>query len=144
MLKLSKKTDYAIVALSHLYEKGNPASAREIASFYNLSSPMLSNVMKLLSSFGVVSSKRGVAGGYTLGKAPGKIFLGELIEIIDGPMRFSDCADNNYECRAQKHCPAKLPIEKIHRKIKSFMDSLSLEDMINDKNLEPISPQPIN
>jgi len=138
MLRLSKKTDYAIVALSHLYETKLPASVREIADSYHLSSQMLANVLKMLSSTGVLISKRGVTGGYSLGKSAENIFLGEVIDIIDGPIQLSDCTSNDNGCRAEDSCPAKAPIIKIHQRIKSYIDNLSLAD-IAGKNIGSIA-----
>jgi len=46
MLKLSKKTDYAIILLTHLGEKEVPVSAQEVATHYKLPYPMVANILK--------------------------------------------------------------------------------------------------
>jgi len=139
MLKLSKKADYAIVALSHLNATREPASAKEIAQCYNLSAQMLANVLKTLTHSGLLSSKRGVAGGYALGRSPKHIYLGEVIDAIDGRQSLSDCASLDKSCSAEQNCPAKSPILMIHKKIKQFMDSLTLADIANRDILKEIS-----
>ncbi|MDT8445948.1 MAG: Rrf2 family transcriptional regulator [bacterium] len=131
MLKLSKKADYALVALSHLQSHAGSASAKEIADFYNLSPQMLANVLKRLAATGMLLSKRGVAGGYALGRHPQQIFLGEVIDVIDGKQALSDCTSFDKDCSAEPNCPVKSPISLIHNKIKHYIDSLTLADIAN-------------
>jgi len=144
MLRLSKKADYAIVALSHLQVTQAPASARTIAVTYHLSTQMLANVLKLLASSGILHSKRGVTGGYTLGKDPSEIYIGTVIDIIEGPFHISDCANVAATCDAEAHCPAKLPMIMIHQKIKDFVDNLSLKDIVNEQAFSRLSVETIN
>ena len=136
MLRISKKSDYAIVALSHLIATKIPVSAREIADKYGLSTQMLANVLKMLASAGVLKSKRGVLGGYILEKNPENIFLGEIFDIIEGPVGLSDCTDESKSCGCEARCPAKHPMLLINQKIKSFVNNLSLEEILNQKGLE--------
>jgi len=129
MIKLSKKTDYALVALSHLQVQRRPISAKEIADTYNLSLSMLANVLKSLSSAGLVASTRGSSGGYQLGRAPKLITLGEVVDLFDGQKSLSDCTSNETHCAAEGHCPAHSPMVMIHQRIKDFMHSISLADL---------------
>jgi Rrf2 family protein len=133
MLRLSKKVDYAIVTLIHLQATQIPASARFIADRYHLSIQMLANVLKSLAATGILNSKRGVTGGYTLGKEPDEIFIGDVIDVIDGPFHISDCSDLSSGCKAESSCPAKLPMLMINKKIKDFMSSLALKDIVNQE-----------
>ena len=139
MFRLSKKADYAIVALSHLHATSKPTSAKAIAASYDLSSQMLANVLKALAGAGILESKRGVAGGYVLGKDPKAITIGEVIDVIDGPSTFSDCTDISKNCRAAQLCPAKKPVVMIHKKIKTFVDNISLLDIVNDDAFPELS-----
>ena len=63
MLKLSKKTDYAIILLAHLGEAESPVRAQEIAGLYDLPQPMVANILKQLCVAGLVQSIRGQRGG---------------------------------------------------------------------------------
>ena len=82
MLKLSKKTDYAIILLTHLGGQIDPVSAQEVASFYKLPYPMVANILKQLVSSGLIKSNRGQNGGYVLGRSPDDINLSENIAWI--------------------------------------------------------------
>lgn len=129
MLRLSKKTDYAIVALSHLQKHGQPASAREISAHYGLPPQLVANVLKILTSNGILQSKRGATGGYELGKEPGSISIGDIIRAVEGPWLLSGCSGLEEDCQAAGNCPAKTTIVSIHRKIESFVDNLTLTDI---------------
>ncbi|OGH00230.1 MAG: hypothetical protein A2600_07075 [Candidatus Lambdaproteobacteria bacterium RIFOXYD1_FULL_56_27] len=139
MLKLSKKADYALVALSHLQAHRGPASAKEIAQVYNLSAQMLANVLKTLAHSGMLLSKRGVTGGYALGRNPRQIFLGEVIDLIDGRQSLSDCSSLDKSCQSESNCPAKSPILMIHKKIKTYFDNLTLAELADKETLRGIN-----
>ena len=74
MLTLTRKTDYALIALTHLAQaRERCICAREIAEKYGLPSALLMNLLKQLAQKGLVKSSRGPRGGYTLGAPPGQI-----------------------------------------------------------------------
>ena len=99
MLKLSKKTDYAIILLAHLGEADSSVSAQEIAGLYDLPQPMVANILKQLCVAGLVQSVRGQLGGYILAKSTNAITLAEIINVTDNPFNLvcllytSDAAD---------------------------------------------------
>ncbi|MDX2471382.1 MAG: Rrf2 family transcriptional regulator [SAR324 cluster bacterium] len=136
MLKISKKADYALVALSHLQTTTKPVSAKEIAGAYDLSAQMLANVLKCLANEGFVASTRGSLGGYSLAKHPGEISVGEVIMVFEAGSGFSDCSSKEKECNAAPNCPAMKPMLMINKKIKGFMDSLSLADIAQHQNIK--------
>ena len=96
MISLSKKVDYALISLAHLVS--NPdrvASAREIGQLHGLPVPLVMNILKRLHQQGVLSSTRGVKGGYQIAIDLDELSLAQLIEIVEAeheprrPMRLS-------------------------------------------------------
>ena len=118
-----------MVALSHLQHTKAPTSAKEIAETYELSNPMLANVMKTLTGAGYLSSTRGASGGYQLKLHPARISVGDILDLIDGPQAFSDCSDGTKDCQSASKCPAKKSILMIHKKIKGFVNDVTLADL---------------
>jgi Rrf2 family protein len=57
-----------------------------ICNAYQMPDRFVSQIMRLLASAGIVTSTRGVQGGYKLAKPAGKISLLEIVEAIDGPI----------------------------------------------------------
>jgi DNA-binding transcriptional ArsR family regulator len=68
MLALTKKTDYALIALSHLAKRPETVvSAREIAEACGVPQPILTNILKTLASAGIMVSTRGAAADFSRG-----------------------------------------------------------------------------
>src|SRR5882724_6620780 len=99
MLSLSKKTDYALIALAYLAERpGRTASAREIAEARNLPSALLMNILKELHHHGIVQSIRGVKGGYQIAVDLKAKSLHDVVVAMEGPVRLVECAEESGTC----------------------------------------------
>ncbi len=86
-MKLSAKTEYACIAMLELarrYEQGEPVRIRDIADEHGIPSRFLVQILLQLKGAGYVASTRGASGGYQLVKAPAKISLGEVMNVIEG------------------------------------------------------------
>ena len=99
MLKLSKKTDYAIILLTHLGEVNAPVSAQKVAEHYQLPYPMVANILKLLVSAGLIKSTRGQRGGYVLARPAENIILSEIIQVTDNPFTLVECIHDEDLCK---------------------------------------------
>ena len=100
---LTRKTDYALVALGRLAEEAlmggggdqRSLSARQIAEQYNLPLPLLMNVLKDLHKAQIVCSRRGSSGGYMLCcHDPSQITMLQIIEALEGPVKIALCCDD--------------------------------------------------
>ena len=138
MLKLSKKTDYAIILLAHLGEVEVPVSAQEMATHYKLPYPMVANILKQLVSSGLIESIRGKHGGYILDMPGDEINLAEIIQVTDSPFNLVECAHDEEICKVHQCCPTRRPLLTLHKKIKKIVEETTLAAIIRD--VEP----PIN
>ena len=88
MLRLSKKADYALIAMKHLALRGpdGSASAREIAEQYDIPIELMAKVLQRLARRGLLISTQGTRGGYRLSKSTASISVADIIEAIDGPL----------------------------------------------------------
>jgi len=133
MLSLTKKTEYALLSLSHLSQDPDSlCSAREIASAYRLPLPVLMNVLKRLAQIGLIKSTRGARGGYRLAVSPSKIILRDLVLSMEGVIRLVQCADetNGELCDIAEHCPIKTPLLRLQDRLERFLAGLSVADVI--------------
>jgi Rrf2 family protein len=138
MLALSKKTDYALIALAHLSERpGRVASARQIARTYELPPALLMNILKDLHHRGFLDSIRGTKGGYRLAIDPHQHSLYELVRIVDGDVHLTDCAPGGHAmlpvdatCRISGGCPIQSPIHALHHRLVGFLQDVKLSDLI--------------
>ena len=132
MLKLSKKTDYAIILLARLGEQEAPVSAQELATFYKLPYSMVANILKQLVSSGLIESTRGKLGGYVLDHSAEDINLSEIIRITDRTFELVECVHNEDLCKVHQSCPTRRPLIAIHQKIKQFVEETTLAAIIED------------
>jgi len=132
MLTLSKKTDYALIALGYLAERaGGTASAREIAAAYNLPTALLANLLKDLQGEGIVTSLRGTKGGYRLSTDPHTISLYQIVRITDGDVHTTECSCTaDTLCRVSELCPVQRPLQAFHHKLVKFLKDVKLSDLI--------------
>jgi len=112
MLKISKLTDYGLLATIYLARKrGEIVSAREIAEFYHLPVPTITKVLKTLHQGGLVQSHRGVAGGYSFEGDVEALTLGQMLELLEGPWDLVECETTDDEGLLD---PQRLPVQAVH------------------------------
>lgn len=88
-MKISSKTQYAILAMIHLamkYDAARPVTAGEIARSQDIPLKFLTQIMLVLQKSGLVTALRGKDGGYLLARIPSKITLGDIVRAVDGPV----------------------------------------------------------
>lgn len=133
MLKISKLTDYGLLAAVYLARKsGRVVAAREISDFYSLPLPAVSKVLKTLQEGKVITSQRGVGGGYTFAGDPEVVTLGRLIEVLEGPWDLVECAttDDHGHAVCAVRCPSRNFMGGINQAIKFAFDQVTLADLV--------------
>lgn len=139
MLALTRKADYALVALSELARHApDSLCARELADKTEIPLPVLSGVLSQLANHGLVSSIRGVQGGYRLAKPADAISLVDIVEAVDGVPRLTQCCSSIEEhsdkeaCNLEHQCRITGPIQKVHRGLMEFMSKIVLAQIAFD------------
>lgn len=142
MFSLTRKTDYAIVALAGLARPDVPemvrASSRDLAERYELPLPLLRNILKRLTSCGLVISSRGPQGGYRLAREPERISLAEVVEAIEGPVQLAVCcrpdgdAAGQATCELEGSCEVQQPIRRINRLMREVLRTITLAQVAAD------------
>lgn len=141
MLALTKKTDYALIALWHLSQCDDAVvSSREIATKSGIGLPILTNILKALAHGGMVTSIRGATGGYALAKRVESISLCDVIELIEGPVQLVRCAGSNGNgngqgCELAARCPIRLPANRVHHRLRQFLGTVTLEELFSAEQI---------
>ena len=134
MLKLTKKADYALIALKDLtVRQPQSASAKDIADRYGVPLPLLSKVLQKLAKAGYLRSEQGVNGGYRLAKDPAAISAFEVIRTIDGPIFLTACFTEHGGCAHSDKCNVRDPLRKVHEGIVSLLSSIKLTDIAQEE-----------
>ena len=131
MLKLTKKADYALMALNHLarhYGEG-AASAKDIAQAYGIPAGLMAKVLQRLARQGLLRSQHGTNGGYTLARPPEFITALEVINAIDGPVMITSCQTARGECVQTPMCTVKEPLRKVNERIVNALSALSIAEI---------------
>jgi len=105
---LSKRSQYALQALSYLTEKyeAGPILISDISKKKKIPLKFLENILLELKVMGIVESKKGKGGGYYLSKKPGKISVADVIRKVNGPIAMLSCVSLYFYERC-KNCNEK-------------------------------------
>lgn len=134
MLRLSKKADYALIAMKHLAVHGDRASssAREIAECYGIPIELMAKILQRLVRGGLLASHQGTRGGYQLGRAPGQISVADVIQTIDGPVTVTACATDDGQCEQFEKCNVRDPLWRVRERILSALDECTIAELATD------------
>src|SRR5436305_8738922 len=118
MLRLSKKADYALMAMKHLALRGDrgSSSAREIAALYDIPIELMAKVLQRLVRQGLLASQQGTRGGYQLARVPGQISVADVIQAIDGPVTVTACSDEGQQCEQFAKCNVRDPLWRVRER----------------------------
>lgn len=142
-MKLSKKSEYGLRALLELTLAYNHATLQrhDIAARQHIPVEFLEQILLALKRAGILSSRRGMKGGYTLIKPPNEISLGQVIRILDGPLApiscvsktaYQKCADCPYADKAQ--CPVQQVMGTVRDAIAGILDHYTLADFASGQS----------
>ena len=126
MKLVTKKTDYAMRALIYLAEKRGTVPVSELVKSLGMPGPFLRSILQELEKRVVVKSFRGKGGGFELALPPEKIFLTELIEIFQGPIKLNDCMVKDQVCPDVNNCPLRNKIDDIQEYVVSELESITI------------------
>ncbi len=133
MLRVSKHTDYGIVLLAAIVENwdGVPCSARELAEMTHMPLPMVSKILKVLCREGILTSQRGIKGGYSLARPATEVTLVCIVQALEGrPIALTECIAEPGECLYEESCPVQVNWLNINTLIRNALKEITLLDMI--------------
>ena len=143
MLRLSKKADYALIAMKHLAQKtsGAPStSAREIAEQYDIPIELMAKVLQRLVRTGLLISTQGTRGGYTLSRPSTSISVADVIAAIDGPFTVTACSTEKNDCEQYSKCSIRDPLWQIRERIAAALGTVTIAEMAADGELTAKTP----
>jgi len=135
---LSKKTKYAIKALMVLgrnYGK-DPMQIVKIAEEENIPKKFLEQILLEMRNAGILYSKKGAGGGYSLNKAPEDVYLSQVMRLIDGPIALLPCVSLNFyrscdECTTEHACGIRDSFVEVHNAMLQILNDTSVASLIN-------------
>lgn len=135
MFTFTKKTDYALLALSYLAREGGPrlVGPREIAAHFEIPGELLAKVMQTLARAGLVASVPGPTGGYRLARPALEICIGDVLEAVDGPLAIAQCWEESGAggCAQAQRCHLRGPLARIQEDIARLLRATTLADVLD-------------
>ena len=130
MLKITRKAEYALIALRHLngLKDGELATVKEISTQYGIPQELLAKALQQLAREKVIDATKGPSGGYKLVRDPSTINMTKFFEILEGPMGIMDCYFDS-GCNQLAACNIRTPINRINDSIRTIFDKMTLADI---------------
>ena len=131
MLKLTRRSDYGLIALRHLagQQLGTACSAKEIAAAYGLPVEMLAKILQKLTKKGLLVSQYGTNGGYALARNPSSISAFEVIYAIEGPVFITSCSTEHGACDQSSKCVVREPLRQVNESIVKALSAVSISSL---------------
>lgn len=131
MLKLTKKADYALMAMKYLAENPgrNSRSAKDVADAFGIPPEALAKILQRLAKAGLLQSQHGINGGYTLARPANTISAFEVIQAIDGPLFITSCVTIRGECDQSDRCNIREPLRKVNESIEAMLKRIKISHM---------------
>ena len=144
IMRISRKAEYALRALLLLGRDNQDKvhQIQELSEAGRIPVKFLEQILLSLRNHGVLSSKRGVGGGYTLRRRPSEMTVLEIIELMDGPIAPLPCAlDKNSEtctCAAPAFCSLRPLMQAAREQLCGLFGSKTIQDLVDqarDRNV---------
>jgi Rrf2 family protein len=140
---ISKKTIYAFKALIHLAgtPSGQPVLISDLARDENIPKKFLEFILLSLRKGGLLQSRVGKGGGYSLALPTNRITVGSIVRILEGDIAPVQClSTTNYarceECQDEATCGIRLTMADVNVALATVLDGLTLADMVERSEAE--------
>lgn len=137
---LSKKCKYAIHALVHMAKDPEEKYLiKDISAACNIPKKFLEAILLDLKRAGILGSKQGKGGGYTLRRAPADVNLAEVVRLFDGAIAAVPCATHKFyescdECEDEYTCSVRAAFLQVRNATVEMLKSDTLESMVKVEN----------
>lgn len=136
-MKVSTKGRYALrlmVDLGINSADGTYVSLKDVAARQGISAKYLEQIVTPLHRAGLVRSVRGAQGGYRLSRNPENYTAGEILRAIEGSFAPIACLEQGTNpCDRYGECPTVGFWEGMYKVISDYMDSVSLQQLIDEQ-----------
>lgn len=113
-----------------------PVLIEQMATDEKMPRKFLERILLDLKNVGILQSRKGRGGGYSLQTAPEKIMIGDVIRLTDGPLAPVPCVSKTAykkctDCKDEMSCEIRAVMKEVRDSIADILDNTSLTDMLN-------------
>lgn len=132
MKLITRDIDYAIRALIFMaQQKEIKTSVSDLVSELKIPRPFLRKILQILNKKRILKSYKGQGGGFLLATSADRIFLVDLIEVFQGPLKINECFLRKKICPDVRTCILKKKIEHIEEYVGSELSSINIASLLN-------------
>ncbi len=131
-MRITHEADYAIRILSYLSNSDGITGAKEIAQQCGVSLKFTLKILRKLAMAGIVSSQKGVNGGFRLILPPQNISFGQVIEAIDGPIAINHCLGCDFDCTRvddKQDCSIRKKFLNVNRSLREDLYKIHFDEI---------------
>jgi Rrf2 family protein len=131
LMQIPRRVDYGLRAVIYLSSQdlGRSCSLAEIAKHQRVPKKFLEKIVRDLIHGGLVRSKRGPYGGYSLARPPSEISFQDVIEVLEGPVAVNICMDQQLTCDHLSRCTMFGVWSEVQRKVMEVFTHTTLADL---------------
>jgi Rrf2 family protein len=131
LMQIPRRVDYGLRAVIYLslQDPERCCSITEIAKQQGVPKKFLEKIIQDLIRGGLIKSKRGACGGYTLARSPDEISFYEVIEALEGPIAVNACMDQHVNCDQLPRCSMVNVWSEVQRKVTEVFTSTMIADL---------------
>ena len=130
MLRISRLTDYATVVLATLAEAPERVqTATALAEHTRIAAPTVSKLLKQLQRANLVTSTRGLHGGYQLARPAAEITAADILDALEGPVALTDCAAGHGHCGIEHTCQVGRAWQRLNQAIRHSLSEVTLAQL---------------
>jgi len=132
MFRLSQRADYGLMLLSSLARSKKLIPISAIAQKNQISPKFLSQVANELKKAGILSSKEGISGGYTLARESDEIKLLDVLKVLEGDLIEGKCFEEGHECT----CGAGEMWQQMKKQMEATLGKKTVADLVGAKGVD--------
>lgn len=134
-MHVSVRTLHGIRTIVKMAEEPNRSSwnASELGRQKYVDQDYLIQILNQLKDAGIITSKKGPKGGYSLARSASDITLGDVVKALEGPTVLSPCTQPEYsDCEIIEECSTQTVLAVIAGKIDGLLDKISIADIVDE------------
>ncbi len=132
MKLITRDTDYALRAVCYIAKKNKIVSVNELVISLKMPRPFLRKILQRLNKEGILRSTKGAGGGFEMNIAPSKLFLTDMIDIFQGPLKLNECFFRKKTCPNENKCNLKKIITAIEADMLRKLKKVNLRALLVD------------
>jgi len=139
-MKLSARTRYAtrlLLDLAPWRGEGAPRRTTLLSESTGITVQFIEQILRPLKQAGLITSVRGAAGGHILARDPAQITMGEIVRIMEGGVRLTDCVPDETLCDRAPACKTRRVWVRASKVLEEELDAITLADLLRDPGTLP-------